>query len=80
MIKINKDALKDVLSEIFALDDTYDYKLTRVKEAKQYGTLTIDDFEEYSQEDINEIADLLYENHSLFIEEVSINATEQKKV
>ncbi len=80
MIKINKEVLKDVLSEIFNLDDTYDYRLTRVKEAKQYGTLTIDDFEEYSEENINEIADLLYQNHPLFIEEVSINATEQKKV
>ncbi len=70
MIKINKDALKDVLSEIFNLDDTYDYRLTRVKEAKQYGTLTIDDFEEYSEKNINEIADLLYQNHPLFIEEV----------
>lgn len=63
-IKINRENLICVLSEIFNLEDTFDYRLTRVKEATEYGTLTIDDFVEYNKETVAGIADCILEKES----------------
>lgn len=44
----------------FTIGDSDAYWLTRVKEAKQYGTLTIDDFVEFDEEIINDIVDYIF--------------------
>ena len=47
-MNIDKEKLREKLMKYFDIgtDGCMAYNLTRVKEARQYGTLTIDDFEE----------------------------------
>ena len=50
------ERLKDVLMDYFDVNnDTYAYNLTRDKKAFGVGTMTFDDFEEFSEETINDI-------------------------
>lgn len=57
--------LKEKLMEYFSIDvDCYAYNLTRVKEARQYGTLDIDDFEEFTEETIDDIVEFVFKENS----------------
>lgn len=61
---MNKEKVLQALLEYFCFngaDGTYAYFLTRVKEAFAYGTVTIDDFEEFTEEQMKELADLIVE-------------------
>ena len=53
MVELEK--LKSLLMEYFDIGDSYTYNLTRVKSAFGYGTMSIDDFEEFSEEKIDDI-------------------------
>lgn len=50
------ERLKDVLMDYFDVpSDTYSYNLTRHKSAFAEGTVSLDDFEEFDEEVINDI-------------------------
>lgn len=60
-----KEKILDVLNDWFGVDTpdgTYTYMLTRCKEAFSVGTMTLDDFVEISEEDINDLADYIVKN------------------
>ena len=62
---MSKEKLKQKLMEYFSIDvDCYAYNLTRVKEARQYGTLDIDDFEEFTEETIDDIVEFVFKENS----------------
>ena len=57
------EKLKDVLMEYFDINnDTYAYNLTRDKRAFGVGTMTFEDFEEFSEETIDDIVEYIKEN------------------
>lgn len=54
--------LKDKLMEYFEVGrDSYFYVLTRDKSAFDYGTMSFDDFIEFSEEQVDDIVDFLKE-------------------
>lgn len=53
------DKLRQLLTEYFNIGDSYAYWLTRVKEAFAYGTVTLDDFEEFTEESIDDIIEFI---------------------
>ena len=56
------DNLKDKLMEYFEVGrDSYFYVLTRDKSAFDYGTMSFDDFIEFSEEQVDDIIDFLKE-------------------
>ena len=55
----SRDKLIEVLAKYFDIGDSYAYNLTRVKEAFAVGTVTIDDFVEFDDEVVADIADHL---------------------
>lgn len=56
------DNLKDKLMEYFEVGrDSYFYVLTRDKSAFNYGTMSFDDFIEFSEEQVDDIVDFLKE-------------------
>lgn len=57
MIELEK--LRQLLVEYFNIGDSYAYWLTRVKEAFAYGTVALDDFEEFTEESINDIIEFI---------------------
>ena len=59
---ISKEVIEEKLMKYFDINtnNCMAYNLTRVKEAKQYGTLTIDDFVEFDEETINDIVNYIF--------------------
>ena len=56
------DNLKDKLMEYFEVGrDSYFYVLTRDKSAFDYGTMSFDDFIEFSEEQVDDIVNFLKE-------------------
>lgn len=53
------DKLRQLLTEYFNIGDSYAHWLTRVKEAFAYGTVTLDDFEEFTEESIDDIIEFI---------------------
>lgn len=66
MIQISKEQLKQKLMEYFDIGSSacMAYNLTRVKEARQYGTLSIDDFVEFDEDIIDDIINFIYKDRS----------------
>lgn len=58
-----KDKLKDLLMEYFSIGDSYSYNLTRVKSAFAVGTVSLEDFEEFDEEFIDDIVEYLLKNN-----------------
>lgn len=58
--KKSKEELKQKLMSYFTIKDSDAYWLTRVKQARQYGTLTIDDFEEFEEDTIDDIVEYVF--------------------
>ena len=57
------ERLKDVLMDYFDVNNnTYAYNLTRDKKAFGVGTMTFDDFEEFSEETIDDIVEYIKRN------------------
>ena len=53
---IDADVLKDILMQYFDINnDTYYYNLTRVKSAFDVGTMTLEDFEEFTEETVDDL-------------------------
>lgn len=56
---LDLDKLKDILMEYFDIGDSYAYNLTRVKSAFEVGTVSLDDFEEFTEEIVNDIVEFV---------------------
>lgn len=57
-----RERLIQLLSRYFDIGDSYTYNLTRVKSAFAVGTVDLDDFEEYTEDDVANLADYLLDN------------------
>lgn len=57
--KDTMERLIEILSSFFNLGDSYHYVLERVKSSRAMGTMSIDDFREYDEDDVAEIVELL---------------------
>lgn len=57
-----RERLKQLLSRFFNIGDSYTFNLTRVKTAFDVGTIGLDDFEEYTEDDVANLADRLLDN------------------
>lgn len=55
----NRNKLIQILSNYFDIGDSYAYHLTRDKSAFAVGTVSVDDFEEFDNETITDIADYI---------------------
>lgn len=71
-----REKLVELLSKYFDIGDSYCYNLTRTKNAFACGTMGFDDFEEFDDETVADIADHLIANGVTFREDVHW-ATEQ---
>lgn len=60
-----RERLIQLLSRYFNISDSYTYNLTRVKSAFAVGTVDLDDFEEYTEDDVTNLADYLIENGAI---------------
>ena len=59
-IELNYDFLKELLMEYFRIGvDCYTYNLTRDKSAFECGPVTVNDFEEFNEEVIDDIIDFI---------------------
>lgn len=56
---VQREALMQALSKFFTIGDSYTYELNRVKEAFYIGTMTLDDFEEWNEDNVSELCDYL---------------------
>lgn len=57
-----REKLTELLTEYFNIGDSYAYNLTRVKSAFSCGTVGLDDFEEFDDETVADVADYLIAN------------------
>ena len=60
---LDREKLKDILMQYFDIGDSYTYNLTRVKEGFAVGTVTIEDFEEFDEEIIDDIVKYILEHY-----------------
>lgn len=51
-----KEKIAEAISKHISLDDTYTYELTRVKTAFEVGNMSLEDFEEWSDENVDDLA------------------------
>ena len=58
----DREKLIELLAKYFTIGDSYAYNLTRVKEAFAVGTVSLDDFVEFDDETVADIADHLIAN------------------
>lgn len=56
---IGFDVLRRFLMEYFSIGDSDAYHLTRVKSAFSVGTMTLDDFEEFTEETVDDIIEYI---------------------
>ena len=62
---ITVDSLQRILNEYFNIpNDTYAYNLTRVKSAFEIGTMTFDDFEEFTEDITRDLAEYIIKRFS----------------
>lgn len=57
-----REKLIDILSNYFRIGNSYHYMLERIKEAFGMGTMSLEDFREYDEDDVAEIAEHLIQN------------------
>lgn len=63
-MEMTMENLINVLTDYFGThkqEGSYTYELTRVKEAFSVGTMTMDDFEEWDGENIDDLATYLWD-------------------
>lgn len=53
------EKLINILSHYFNIGDSYTYELTRVKEAFELGTMGFDDFSEWDEENVSDLAEYI---------------------
>lgn len=57
-----REKLTDILADYFNIGDSYHFVLVRTKEAFGMGTMGLEDFREYDEDDVTEIAEHLIRN------------------
>lgn len=60
----DREKLIEILSKYFDIGDSDTYVLTRVKEGFTVGTITIDDFKEFDEENVADLADYILKHKS----------------
>lgn len=66
---ITEETIREILNRYFSIGDSYTFELTKVKEAFDIGTMTFDDFQEWSEENTADLADyLVAEINGLFVQ------------
>ena len=60
---LDKEKLKEILMQYFNIGDSYTYNLMRVKEGFAVGTVTLDDFEEFDEEIIDDLVEYILEKY-----------------
>ena len=68
-----REKLVKLLAKYFDIGDSYAYNLTRVKSAFACGTMGFDDFEEFDEETVADIADYLFSNGVTVQEWISVD-------
>ena len=68
-----REKLVELLSKYFDIGDSYAYNLTRVKSAFACGTMGFDDFEEFDEETVEDIASYLIKNGVTVQEWISVD-------
>lgn len=59
-VSITVDSIQDILNRYFDVpNDTYAYNLTRVKEAFEIGTMSLEDFVEFDEDTTRDLAEYL---------------------
>ena len=61
---IDREELIKVLNDYFTIGDSDTYVLTRVKEGFALGTVTIDDFQEFDESNVADLADYVIKHTS----------------
>lgn len=56
-----KETIVEVISQHIALEDTYTYELKRVKAAFEVGTMSLEDFEEWTEKNVDDLAKSIVE-------------------
>ena len=59
VVPANREKLMAVLRDYFSIGDSYTYELTRAKSAFEVGTMSLDDFKEWEEEDISCLCDYI---------------------
>lgn len=54
-----KEKITRAVSEYVSLEDTYTYELTRAKSAFSAGTMSLEDFEEWSETNVDKLAEAI---------------------
>lgn len=60
-----RERLIQLLSQYFDIGDSYTYNLTRDKAGFAVGTVDLDDFEEYAEDNVADLADYLLDNGAI---------------
>lgn len=55
-MNILKEKIAKAISNHVSLEDTYTYELKRVKSAFEVGTMSLEDFEEWTEENLDDLA------------------------
>lgn len=55
-MNILKEKIAKAISNHISLEDTYTYELTRTKSAFEVGTMSLEDFEEWTEENVGDLA------------------------
>lgn len=55
-MNILKEKIAKAISNHISLEDTYTYELKRVKSAFEVGTMSLEDFEEWTEENVDDLA------------------------
>lgn len=80
-MNILKEKIAKAISNHVSLEDTYTYQLKRVKSAFEVGTMSLEDFEEWTEENVDDLAKAivdvlqpqLNENQQKWINRLTIN-------
>ena len=85
-VNILKEKIAKAISNHVSLEDTYTYELKRAKSAFEVGTMSLEDFEEWTEENVDDLAKAivdvlqpqLSENQQMILDELKINTDYQK--
>lgn len=54
-----KEKIAEAISKHVSIEDTYTYELTRTKSAFEVGTMSLEDFEEWTDENVEDLAETI---------------------
>lgn len=85
-VSVLKEKIAKAISNHVSLEDTYTYELKRVKSAFEVGTMSLEDFEEWTEENVDDLAKAivdvlqpqLNDNQQMVLDELKINTDYQK--